>query len=168
MESITFYFFKDGVLKESVKNNSRKVRIMMGQKKLRSLGEWRELVMECRKSGLTDKEWCEQNGINLSSFYNAICKLRHKACDIPTRESAQPVMDLTVRKQDVVAIDIVQENPIDIKPVSTDIRNMEQAMNLDNSYTMELATKNGILRISNQTDLRLLDGILQIMRRLEC
>ena len=146
MESITFYFFKDGVLKESVKNNSRKVRIMMGQKKLRSLGEWRELVMECRKSGLTDKEWCEQNGINLSSFYNAICKLRHKACDIPTRESAQPVMDLTVRKQDVVAIDIVQENPIDIK----------------------LATKSGILRISNQTDLRLLDGILQIMRRLEC
>jgi hypothetical protein len=77
-------------------------------------------------------------------------------------------MDLTVRKQDVVAIDIVQENPIDIKPVSTDIRNMEPTMNLDNSYTMELATKSGILRISNQTDLQLLDGILQIMRRLEC
>ena len=28
------------------------------------------LIMECRQSGLTDYQWCEQNGIHPGNFYN--------------------------------------------------------------------------------------------------
>ena len=34
------------------------------------------LIMECRKSGLSDYQWCEQNGIRPGSFHNWVSKLR--------------------------------------------------------------------------------------------
>ena len=49
----------------------------------RSQEEWIQLIMECRNSGMTDCTWCEQHGILVSSFYNAVKRLRKKACDIP-------------------------------------------------------------------------------------
>ena len=48
----------------------------------RSQEEWIQLIMECRNSGMTDCTWCEQHGILVSSFYNAVKRLRKKACDI--------------------------------------------------------------------------------------
>lgn len=63
----------------------------------RSDQEWIALIQECRTSGLGDKDWCEQHGIPISSFYTKITKLRRKACDIPrvqrhvTREVQQVV-----------------------------------------------------------------------------
>ena len=29
-----------------------------------------KLIMECRQSGLSDYQWCEQNGIHSGTFYN--------------------------------------------------------------------------------------------------
>ena len=49
----------------------------------RSLDDWMELVTECRQSGLTDAAWCEAQGISPSCFYNAVSRLRKKACQIP-------------------------------------------------------------------------------------
>lgn len=46
----------------------------------RSLDEWMELVTECRQSGLTDAAWCNERGISSSCFYNAVSRLRKKAC----------------------------------------------------------------------------------------
>lgn len=37
-----------------------------------------KLIMECRQSGLSDYQWCEQNSINPSTFYNWVSKLRKK------------------------------------------------------------------------------------------
>ena len=48
--------------------------------------EWMQLITSCRQSGLSDKEWCVSNGIVVSSFYNAVVRLRKKACQIPERE----------------------------------------------------------------------------------
>ena len=48
----------------------------------RSLEEWMELVTECRQSGLTDAAWCNEHGISPSCFYNAVTRLRKKACQI--------------------------------------------------------------------------------------
>lgn len=65
--------------------------------------EWKDLIQECRTSGLGDKEWCEQHGIPISTFYTKITRLRRKASEIPAakhrviRESQQvvplPIMD---------------------------------------------------------------------------
>lgn len=47
--------------------------------------EWLTLIQQCRASGLTDKDWCEANGIERSSFYAHIRKLRAKSTLIPCR-----------------------------------------------------------------------------------
>ncbi len=51
----------------------------------RSLDDWMELVTECRQSGLTDAAWCEAQGISPSCFYNAVSRLRKRACQIQIR-----------------------------------------------------------------------------------
>ena len=34
-----------------------------------------QMIMECRKSGLSDYQWCKQKGIHLGKFYNWVSKL---------------------------------------------------------------------------------------------
>lgn len=41
---------------------------------------WEAMVRECRQSGLSVKAWCEQNGINLNTYYVRLRKLREKVC----------------------------------------------------------------------------------------
>ena len=38
------------------------------------------LIMEDRTSGLTDHEWCMQNGIRPGTFYNCVKRLRKNGC----------------------------------------------------------------------------------------
>ena len=67
----------------------------------RSLDEWMELITECRQSGLTDAAWCNEHGISTSCFYNAVTRLRKKACQIPDPVGKASTLDLTSHKQDV-------------------------------------------------------------------
>lgn len=59
---------------------------------------WLELITQCRSSGLTDRQWCIQNGIPVSTFYYHVRTLRKKASKIP--EAA----DAVTQKQEVVQI----------------------------------------------------------------
>ena len=77
----------------------------------RSLDEWMELVIQCRQSGLTDAAWCNEHGISPSCFYNAVTRLRKKACQIPESANKASTLDLTSHKQDVVQIAIEPETP---------------------------------------------------------
>jgi len=44
------------------------------------------LIMECRKSGLSDYQWCLNNDINPGTFYNWVKRLRKNGCgDIPEK-----------------------------------------------------------------------------------
>ena len=45
--------------------------------------EWLSLIQECRYSGFSERVWCAQNDISINTFYNAITRLRKKACMIP-------------------------------------------------------------------------------------
>lgn len=78
----------------------------------RSDEEWMQLITSCRQSGLPDKEWRTANGIVISSFYNAVVRLRKKACRIPEREqSAEKICDLTASSlPDIVPISILPES----------------------------------------------------------
>lgn len=145
----------------------------MTKQKPRTDDEWMSLIMACRRSGFSDKAWCEKNGIVLSTFYNAITRLRKKAC-IP-EAPPRPVVDLTNRRQDVVPIDIVQEKPVDIIETAATVSYPGQpearplaAVNLDNLYTIELKIGSSHLRLTNDADPRFLEQILRIMRTLEC
>ncbi len=76
----------------------------------RSLDEWLELVTSCRQSGLTDAAWCHENGISPSCFYNAVSRLRKRACEIPEPSGKASTLDFTSHKQDVVRIAIEPEH----------------------------------------------------------
>ena len=82
---------------------------METNRRIRFDSEWMELITECRQSGLSDYAWCSAKNIPSSSFYNAVARLRKKACSIPEPSGIAPVIDLTSRKQEVVQIDIVPD-----------------------------------------------------------
>ena len=75
-----------------------------------SLEEWMDLVIQCRQSGLTDAAWCNEHGISPSCFYNAVTRLRKKACQIPDPAEKASTPDLISHKQDVVQIAIEPED----------------------------------------------------------
>ena len=39
------------------------------------------LIMECRKSGLSDHQWCLNNDINSGTFYNWVKRLCKNGCE---------------------------------------------------------------------------------------
>ena len=44
---------------------------------------WLKLITQCRSSGLTDHQWCIENGIPVSTCYYHVRALRKKACEFP-------------------------------------------------------------------------------------
>ena len=77
-----------------------------------TLEEQYNLILECRKSGLSDRDWCFSKGIPQSTFYLWLRKLRNAACyEIPETNSKN-IETLTVVKQDVVKLNRYPENPI--------------------------------------------------------
>ena len=103
----------------------------------RSLDDWMELVTECRQSGLTDAAWCEAQGISPSCFYNAVSRLRKRACQIPDPIGKASTLVLTSHKQDVVQIAIEPET----SPAELFQDDRNSSMYLDNSHTIEIEAK---------------------------
>ena len=72
--------FDDAMIGLIYSNKSKENSIMT--KVFRSNDEWLSLITACRSSGLSDRDWCRNNGIAPSSFYNAISRLRNEACAV--------------------------------------------------------------------------------------
>ncbi len=70
------------------------------------------LIMECRQSGLSDYQWCKQNGIHPGNFYNGVSKLRKRGYSFPDSEAkSNAVPDI----QEVVKIDLIQPQDSSLK-----------------------------------------------------
>lgn len=130
----------------------------------RSLDEWMELVTECRQSGLTDAAWCNEHGISPSCFYNAVTRLRKKACQIPDPAPKASTLDLTSHKQDVVQIAIEPENPL--AKLVPDSRN--SSIYLDNSHTIEIEANELLIRMSNEIQPVLLKILMDALKEPLC
>ena len=72
---------------------------------LRTEDEWFRIIQECRASGLSDKDWCREQGISASSFYYNIRKFRKLACEVPDHNK-QPV---SAPSQEVVQLRISED-----------------------------------------------------------
>ena len=67
------------------------------------------LINECRQSGMTDADWCRENDISVSTFYNWVSRCRKAAADqIPAPNYGH--CEIPRSKQDVVPIDIVSDH----------------------------------------------------------
>ena len=45
------------------------------------MSEQLKLINQCRQSGLTDADWCRENGIAPSTFYNWVSRCRKATSD---------------------------------------------------------------------------------------
>ena len=75
---------------------------MAGTRKTRvPMVEQIRLINECRQSGMTDADWCRENDIAVSTFYNWVSRCRKTAADqIPAANYGHlevPRPDITVR-----------------------------------------------------------------------
>ena len=114
------------------------------------------LIMECRRSGLSDQQWCMDHDIKPGTFYNWVKRLRQKGCqDIPAttgRATGRPV------EQEVVRIE----------------RNQMLATSLPDTLlgqlpaSMELSIGNLKLKIPNGTDSMLLAQTIKVLSELAC
>lgn len=77
--------------------------------------EWLDIISECRSSGDSDRIWCQEHHITLSTFYYQIRRLRKKACCIP-----EPVKSAG-RAQEVVQIDFATQDryPVPLSAVTS-------------------------------------------------
>lgn len=112
------------------------------------------LIMECRKSGLSDHQWCLNNDINPDTFYNWVSRLRKSnSVDIPDKN---PVSAYVPTDQEVVKIEMNSLSASNAIDKSTDVS------------VMELVTGNTGLRIPNGTDPMLLAKTIRILTELSC
>ena len=130
----------------------------------RSLDEWMELVTACRQSGLTDVAWCHENEISPSCFYNAVSRLRKRACEIPEPSVKDSTLDLTSHKQDVVRIAIEPDNT----PEELVSMKRNSSLYLDNSHTIEIEANGLRIRMSNDIQPVLLMTLMDVLKGSTC
>lgn len=133
---------------------TRKARVPMA--------EQIRLINECHQSGMTDADWCRENGIAVSTFYNWVSRCRKAAADqIPAPNYGH--YENPRSKQDVVPIDIVSD-PLPEQHIASQ---MHQT-NLENSHTIEVSMNNVTIRISKDADPVLLTRTLRLIRETSC
>ena len=127
-----------------------------------SPSEQYRLVMDCRQSGLSDARWCEEHGIQASTFYNWVTRLRKKGCEIPAPAGREDF--LPVPHQDVVKVDLVPDNSfIDSIPSRTAAHPTSEC---GSGLKLELAGAK--LEISNDVNPELLVSVLRFLRGVSC
>lgn len=62
------------------------------------------LIIECRQSGLSDYQWCEQNGVYPGNFYNWVSKLRKQGYTFPESEAKSNAIP---NVQEVVKVNLI-------------------------------------------------------------
>lgn len=123
-----------------------------------------KLINECRRSGLTDADWCRQQNIAPSTFYNWVSRCR-KAASGSIEEPRYGHLDECRPVQDVVPVSIIPEQFPErhvshiLPPAGT---------YLDNSHTIEVVMQNVTIRIRNEVEPSLLTKTLHILQEALC
>ena len=126
----------------------------------RSDEEWFRIINECRRSGLSDSQWCKQHDIRESTFFCAVSRLRKKAYAILNRDKSIDILPDSLPKQEVVRIDIEPE-PLQLsKPEPMQVM---PATYLDNSHTIEIDVHGINIRVFNSVDRELLKTVLSAL-----
>lgn len=126
------------------------------------LQEQIRLINECRKSGMTDADWCRENDITPSTFYNWLSRCRKIAADqipLPSyghSETPRP-------KQDVVPVSIVHDQPAEPQDIS-----QPYAIRSGNTLTVEITTSVFSIRICNGADPALVSRAFQLLKEFPC
>lgn len=116
-----------------------------------------KLIMECRQSGLSDYQWCQQQDINVGTFYNWVSKLRKAGYTIPDSKNKS---EGAVVVQDVVKVNLVSE---DMSSPIIEQNTRPLAVASTPSVAAELVVGNVTLRLFNGADQNLIQCAIQYM-----
>ena len=86
------------------------VTAMPSRHKFLTDAEWEKMICECKASGLSDWQWCRENGISTSSFYRHLKKF-HNTTVAPLHEDLLPKVSGLQEVQEVVPLMIREEPP---------------------------------------------------------
>ena len=109
-----------------------------------------ELVLECRRSGLTDYQWLEEHGIRRSTFYKWIRDFREKGYS----ELPEPLRQRSPHKpqsQEVVRVDLLPDS------YQSTSGSMRAAVT---EPVMEIISGRTVIRLTNAADPQLLRTVL--------
>ncbi len=109
-----------------------------------------ELVLECRRSGLTDYQWLEEHGIRRSTFYKWIRDFREKGYP----ELPEPLRQRSPHKpqsQEVVRVDLLPDS------YQSTSGSMRAAVT---EPVMEIISGRTVIRLTNAADPQLLRTVL--------
>ena len=126
----------------------------------RSDEEWFRIINECRRSGLSDSQWCKQHDIRESTFFCAVSRLRKKAYAIPNRDKSIDILPDSLPKQEVVRIDI---EPEPLQPSKPEPMQVMPVTYRDNSHTIEIDVHGINIRVFNSVDRELLKTVLSAL-----
>ena len=130
--------------------------------KRRTEQEQYDIIMECRQSGLSDHQWCLEHDINPGTFYNWVRRFRKQACEFPASAGKDRFQAV---HQEVVKMEIIPDHPSDFFEQPS----MEDSVEITKPVAaMELQIGKAVLRISNQTDPRLLEQTLKLLGAFSC
>jgi len=128
------------------------------------------LITECRQSGLSDSQWCLQNGIKSTTFYNWVSRLRKKGVSLPVTSNEKPAI-----RQDIVKLVpvsnkgdlIVEEKTGEISSNATEVVNQNEVK--CSQPVMELSFGSEMsLKISNNINPALLITLIQALKEQSC
>lgn len=126
-----------------------------------------QLILECRKSGLTDSQWCIEHDINPGTFYNWVKRHRQNAsAEIPAPFNRQTRPAVT-RTQEVVRVEPVQLRPVD-KEEPVEFTSMMQQPDVSCVTTMEISINGTVLKVTNDINPGLLAQTLRVLKGLSC
>jgi transposase-like protein len=123
------------------------------------------LIMECRRSGLSDHQWCVEHDIKPGTFYNWVKRLRQKGGpDLPpsTGRSYEAPEKQEVVKVDFKNPDICSQTALTLSAASN------CSIPVSGLPVMKLSIGKCILSIPNGTDPHLLTQTLRTIKELEC
>ncbi len=119
-----------------------------------------QLIMECRQSGLSDYQWCKQNGIHPGNFYNWVSKLRKQGYSFPDSQSKLTAIP---NIQEVVKVGLIQpkDSSPKVEQCKQNVSLIEQADSL--AVAAELLVGGVTLRLFNGADEKLIQSTLRCL-----
>ena len=123
----------------------------------RSPEQWFELIQQCRTSGLDDREWCAQNNVPVSTFYNAVSRCR--------RLAGSPAIPAPQTKHRNEMHEVVPISFDDCKNDIVDSINASE-IQISNSVAIELVVNGYRLNILNAADKNTIRNTILVLQEL--
>ena len=123
----------------------------------RSDDEWMDIITESRSSGLTDADWCRTHDISIHTFYNAVRRLRNKACCLP--DHSERCHHRFPESHEIVKVGLMDD---------TNTFMNDASLVIQPNYTVAITVGSTLVHFSNSADLNFAEQVIRLAERLSC